>query len=109
LVILPPDGEPYFLKAKANLAIGLFDDFPYEAESLDLKPGTRIIVYTDGVNEAENAAKELYGNERMMETIAQMDNNMDGNTAVNLLFDSVKRFADGNPQNDDITIMSILL
>lgn len=109
LIILPPDGEPYFLKAKANLAIGLFDDFPYEAESLDLKPGTRIIVYTDGVNEAENAAKELYGNERMMETIAQMDKNMDGNTAVNLLFDSVKRFADGNPQNDDITIMSILL
>jgi len=109
LIILPPDGEPYFLKAKANLAIGLFDDFPYEAESLDLKPGTRIIAYTDGVNEAENAAKELYGNDRLLEIIRQMDHNMDGNTAVNLLFDSVKRFADGNPQNDDITIMSILL
>ena len=109
LIILPPDGEPYFLKAKANLAIGLFDDFPYEAESLDLKPGTRIIAYTDGVNEAENAAKELYGNDRLLEIIRQMDHNMDGNTAVNLLFDSVKRFADGNPQNDDIKIMSILL
>ena len=109
LVILPPDGEPYFLKAKANLAIGLFEDFTYEAESLDLKPGTRIIAYTDGVNEAENTDMDLYGNERMMETIRQMDRNMDGNTAVNLLFDSVKNFANGNPQNDDITIMSILV
>ena len=52
---------------------------------------------------------DLYGNERMMETIRQMDRNMDGNTAVNLLFDSVKNFANGNPQNDDITIMSILV
>ena len=109
LVILPPDGEPYFLKAKANLAIGLFEDFTYEAESLDLKSGTRIIAYTDGVNEAENTDMDLYGNERMMETIRQMDRNMDGNTAVNLLFDSVKNFANGNPQNDDITIMSILV
>lgn len=109
LVILPPDGEPYFLKAKANLAIGLFEDFTYEAESLDLKPGTRIIAYTDGVNEAENTDMDLYGNERMMETIRQMNRNMDGNTAVNLLFDSVKNFANGNPQNDDITIMSILV
>ena len=109
LVILPPDGEPYFLKAKANLAIGLIEDFVYQAESIDLKPGTRIIAYTDGVNEAENAAKELYGNDRLLETIRQMDRNMTSDTAVNLLFDSVKTFADGNPQNDDITLMSIIL
>ena len=108
LVILPPDGEPYFLKAKANLAIGLIEDFVYQAESIDLKPGTRIIAYTDGVN-AENAAKELYGNDRLLETIRQMDRNMTSDTAVNLLFDSVKTFADGNPQNDDITLMSIIL
>jgi len=109
LVILPPDSEPYFLKAKANLAIGLFDDFPYEAESIDLQPGTRIIAYTDGVNEAENTAKELYGNDRLLEFIRQMDRNMDANAAVHSIYDSVKKFADGNPQNDDITLMSILL
>ena len=109
LVILPPDGEPYFLKAKANLAIGLIEDFVYEAESIDLKPDTRIIAYTDGVNEAENAAEELYGNDRLLETIRQMDRNMTSEDVVNLLFDSVKKFADGNPQNDDITLMSIIL
>ena len=109
LVILPPDGDPYFLKAKANLAIGLIENFAYEAESLDLKPGTRIIAYTDGVNEAENAAEEFYGNDRLLETIRQMNRDMTSETAVNLLFDSVRRFADGNPQNDDVTLMSIQL
>jgi len=34
---------------------------------------------------------------------------MTSETAVNLLFDSVKTFADGNPQNDDVTLMSIQL
>lgn len=109
LVILPPDGDPYFLKAKANLAIGLIENFAYEAESLDLKPGTRIIAYTDGVNEAENASEEFYGNDRLLETIRQMNRDMTSETAVNLLIDSVKTFADGNPQNDDVTLMSIQL
>ncbi|MBP5495806.1 MAG: SpoIIE family protein phosphatase [Bacteroidales bacterium] len=109
LVILPPDGDPYFLKAKANLAIGLIENFAYEAESLDLKPGTRIIAYTDGVNEAENASEEFYGNDRLLETIRQMNRDMTSETAVNLLIDSVKTFAYGNPQNDDVTLMSIQL
>ena len=109
LVIIPPEGKPYFLNAEPNLAIGLFGDFPYRDESIDLKPGTRIIAYTDGVNEAENAAMDQYGNERLLETVSQIGPGVDGDIAVNLIYDSVKTFADGNPQNDDITIMSVFV
>ena len=110
IVVIPPDGEPYFLKAKPNLAIGLFADFPYEAESIDLKPGTRILAYTDGVNEAERADKSLYGNERLL-AYAASETVRNGNTSerevAEGLMESVKAFADGNAQNDDITIMSV--
>ena len=109
LVILPPDGEPYFLKAKANLAIGLIEDFAYEAESIDLKPGTRIIAYTDGVNEAENAAKELYGNERLMEWVRRLSPAADQKTACEQLYESVHSFVGDAPQNDDITIVSMVI
>ena len=109
LVILPPGGEPYFLKAKANLAIGLFEDFTYEAESVDLKPGTRIIAYTDGVNEAENEAKELYGNDRLLDWVRQLAPTTDQKTACEGLYESVRTFAGDNPQNDDITIVSIVI
>jgi len=107
LVLFPPDGEPYFLAAKSNLAVGLFEDFPYETESIVLKPGTRIVAYTDGVTEAENAAMEQYGNERLLEEVGRMDSSMDSKAAVEQIYRSVLAFADGNPQNDDITIMSI--
>jgi serine phosphatase RsbU (regulator of sigma subunit) len=109
LVIAPPDGEPYFLKAKSNLAVGLFEDFPYQTESIDLKPGTRIVAYTDGVTEAENAALEQYGDERLLQEVSKIDHSMDNKTAVDQIYSSVLAFADGNPQNDDITIISLTI
>jgi sigma-B regulation protein RsbU (phosphoserine phosphatase) len=107
LVVVPPDGKPYFLKAKSNLAVGLFENFPYETESIDLQPGTRLVAYTDGVTEAENAAMEQYGNERLLEEVGKMGHDMDNKTAVDQLYRSVLDFTNGNPQNDDITIISL--
>jgi sigma-B regulation protein RsbU (phosphoserine phosphatase) len=117
ILIFPPDGEPYYLKAKPNLAIGLFKDFAYEAEEIDLKAGTRIITYTDGVTEAEKKDLSQYGKDRLMqwakhivetfpETSPHADNSRE-KTIVEDLYASVNAFAAGNPQNDDITIMSV--
>ena len=110
IIIVPPDSEPYFLKAKANLAVGLFGDFPYEAESIDLKPGTRVVAYTDGVNEAEKADKSMYGNDRLLAYVSSPKVRASATTereVVEGLLESVTAFTDGNPQNDDITIMSV--
>ena len=108
LVVVPPKGDPYFLPVKSNLAAGLFEDFPYEAESIDLEPGTRLVAYTDGVTEAENDALELYGEERLMEVVKQqLDAGSDEKAVVEQVYRSVNTFAAGHPQNDDITIMSI--
>ena len=109
IMILPVGGKPYFLKAKPNLAVGLFEDFPYQSESIDLAAGTRIVAYTDGVNEAENADKALFGNDRLLQWAEEVDANDSEQAVVESLYDVVKAFADGNPQNDDITIMSIKL
>ena len=124
ILIIPPDDEPYYLRCKANIALGVFLGFEYEAEQIDLKQGTRIIAYTDGVTEAEKADQSQYGEERLMEWAKELrllssskdrpsENNISDSetekTVVEALYDSVKAFADGNPQNDDITIMSLKL
>ena len=112
IIVVPPDGEPYFLKAKPNIAIGLFEDFVYEAESLDLAAGTRLILYTDGVNEAECADKSFFGNDRLL---AWAKGDLVRNTAttdrevVDNLYQTVQEFIGENKQNDDITIMSIFI
>lgn len=111
ILILPPDGEPYFLKCKANIALGLFEHFQYVAEQRDLKLGTRIVAYTDGVTEAEKADQSLYGEERLMEWASRQTQGPQKTeqNVVESLNDSVQAFTDGNPQNDDITIVSIRL
>ncbi len=123
IIVVPPDGDPYFLKAKPNLAIGLFEDFVYEAESLDLAAGTRLVLYTDGVNEAERLEREpaertnpsgddksLFGNDRLLAWAGSAlvrDTTTSDKDVVDSLYNEVLQYTEGNPQNDDITIMSI--
>lgn len=111
IVVIPPDEEPYLLKAKSNLAIGLLGDFHYEGESLQLKPGTRIIAYTDGVSEAERVegqSIQLFGSKRLLDWVKSTDeSSLNEKEVVEQLYYAVKEFAGDNPQNDDIAIMSL--
>ena len=109
ILIVNPDGSTRYFHAKPNLAAGLFKEFPYQGESLQLEKGTRLLIYTDGVSEAENQSKELYGEDRL-EQFAQNSNPQDSSEEfINGLTASIKAFTLNNPQNDDITIMSIKL
>ena len=72
-------------------------------------PAQLLVAYTDGVNEAEDADKTLFGNDRLLQWAEEVDANDSEQAVVESLYDAVKAFADGNPQNDDITIMSIKL
>lgn len=106
-ILILPDGKPQFLPVKSNLAAGFLEQFPYEDEHIDLVPGTRLVAYTDGVTEAENSRLELYGEDRLLEDIAQLKADMDEKAVVEHIYRSVKSFTGNHPQSDDITIMSI--
>ncbi len=113
ILIVPPansNKEPFYLKAKPNLTIGIMEDFPYQQESITIEKGSRIILYTDGVTEAETAVKELYGEDRLVQWATE--NQSKPFTAKELgdnLLKSVRTFTNGAEQNDDITIMAINL
>ena len=109
IVVIDSDGVARYLHSKPNLAIGLFSDFPFEKESLKLSKGTRLILYPDGVTEAEAVDKNQYGEDRLLEFangIAKTDNS---ETVINNLFSSVKAFTGDNDQNDDITALTVKL
>lgn len=107
LLVIPPDAEPYLLKSKPNLATGMFENFAYEEESVGFKQGTRIVAYTDGVTEAERTDQSQFGKERLLEWAKHIDFQTTEQSIVESLCQSVCDFTDGNPQNDDITIISI--
>lgn len=109
IVVINPDGTPDYLKAKPNLAVGLFTDFPYAGESIQLSPGSRILVYTDGVTEAERRDKSQYGEARLLDFCSSVPAAADSTTFVKGLLDSVYSFTEGNAPNDDITVLTIKL
>lgn len=109
MVITDKNGNASFIQAKPNIACGAFSGFPYKEESFTMEKGSRLVIYTDGVTEAETVEKDQYGESRLIEwakTYACNTANSD-EECVASLENEVKTFTNGANQSDDITIMSI--
>ncbi len=65
---LAPD-QPAIPCEIGNVPIGLFEDIHYEEGTIQLQPGGRLFLYSDGVLEARNASKEFFGEARLQETL----------------------------------------
>ena len=109
IVVVSPEGKASFLRAKSNLAAGLFVDFPYEGESLQVEPGSRLILYTDGVTEAERSDKTQFGEERLLEWAGKLNPDVSADASTLDLYAQVKHFTKNAEQNDDITILTVYL
>ena len=105
-VMLASSGEVKFMEVKPNLPLGLFGDFPYEGQECDITKETSLFLYTDGVTEAENTAKALYSDERLLDLLDKQRKNMP-QMIVDMVLDDVNKHVNGAEQSDDITIMCV--
>jgi phosphoserine phosphatase RsbU/P len=83
-----------------NLPVGLLAEATYESDRVQMKPGDRFILVTDGVTEAENASGEFFDNERL-ELVASKSPRLED------IFDAVSVFCAGTPLGDDCTVVEI--
>ena len=86
--------------------LGLFPGQTYKNETLDLGVGETLVLYTDGVSEANDPDKTLFGQERLQECFAKGAGGTAAET-VDRLLAAVRAFANGAPQSDDITILAL--
>jgi sigma-B regulation protein RsbU (phosphoserine phosphatase) len=84
--------------------LGMFEGMPYQQESLTLAPGDVLVVFSDGVSEALSVADEEYGEHRIAEVVSK-HLGAGPRTVLDALIRDVKTFAEGAPQNDDITAL----
>lgn len=77
-----------------------------KTDSIKLKEDDILIAYTDGITEAMNPSRELFGEERFLESIRRHAH-LDARQFVENLKDDIQRFTQGAPQNDDITLVAI--
>lgn len=107
MVLIDDNGGASFIKCKPNLACGVLEGFRYEEEYFDMKPGYRLLVYSDGITEAEDTVKNQYGEPRLLEWASNCSSTCSDKEAVNSLAESVQEFVAGAEPNDDRTILSL--
>lgn len=100
------NGDFVVEKSKHGSPIAFLPGMPFPEIEFDLKPGDRIVLYTDGVPEAKNPEGERFGVERMVEVLNanRQENNK---TTLEKLREAVNTFAGEEPQFDDMTMLGI--
>jgi sigma-B regulation protein RsbU (phosphoserine phosphatase) len=89
-----------------GMIVGLFPQATYAQEDVQLAAGDLLAVFSDGVSEALNPAGEEYGEARAEQVI--LPNWLEPSNAVlQSLLESVRLFAHGAPQNDDVTALIV--
>ena len=97
-------GEVSYLTKKSGLVLAGMEEVPYREHTLTLQKGDMVYLYTDGVTEAENAAKELYGEERLLRCFEQIKNSAP-EKVIETIKQSVEVFVNGADQFDDMTML----
>lgn len=85
--------------------VGIIPGAQFEIESVGIEPGDTLVAFTDGVTEAQNAAGEFFGRERLYALLARP-----ASTASELLDaiqSSVREFAGDADPSDDIALLAV--
>ena len=100
------NGEYELIKYRHAPAVGMMDDLQFPEHEFTLHPGDSLFVYTDGVTEASNSGHELYGTDRMVETLNRHPD-ADPMGVLHGMLDDIVAFEAGAEQFDDITMMCL--
>ena len=84
--------------------LGILEDADYQETRLQLALGDRVVFYTDGIVEAMNPRQEIYGFERLIETI-QEAGSMSADEMLREIMASVNTFVASAAQHDDLTMI----
>ena len=92
------------LKYKHGMVVGVNKNAKYQNREYELHPGDCVFVYTDGVPESASTTNELFGGQRLLDTLNR-DADAGPEELVRRVLDAAEQFAQGAPQFDDITML----
>jgi sigma-B regulation protein RsbU (phosphoserine phosphatase) len=102
-ILISQTGRYEYLEATA-MPVGMLAEAEFKVEERQLSPGDRIVIYTDGVTEAQNPSGEFFGRKQLREIVVAHAG--DGCAALHdAVLRTVKNFISDAPQADDITLV----
>lgn len=104
--IVSKEGTVTPLKARKGLPLGAMEEAQYYDQRVSLAAGDSVVLYTDGITEAEDAEQRQFGSSRLTGLLPGVAR-MSAEAAAQELLASVDSFADGAPQSDDIAVLVV--
>ena len=103
-IVVPHENDLKILTVSGTV-IGI-NAFPFGQETVTLTPGDKVVFLSDGVFETRNAEGELFGEDRLHETLREL-RTLPLDDLVQGLYSKVMTFADVQPADDDISILAL--
>jgi serine phosphatase RsbU (regulator of sigma subunit) len=103
-VLCRKGGDRVFLE-RGGIILGMMERARYEEDAVDLRPGDRVVLYTDGISEARNPSGEEYGEERLWDLARTLPAELSAREMTGRIIDDLYRFLDGGEPQDDVTVM----
>jgi sigma-B regulation protein RsbU (phosphoserine phosphatase) len=100
------DGRLEPLERSGDAALGIVEGQVLHGREVDLAPGDRLVLYTDGVTEAFDAAHAMFGSSGL-ERVVEEAGNADAGALAGRLLTAVEKHSEGVAQSDDITVLVI--
>ncbi|HUI42355.1 MAG TPA: SpoIIE family protein phosphatase [Terriglobia bacterium] len=101
-VVLHPGGEVTLLES-SNFPMGMFRGAKFSTQSILLQPGDEMVIFSDGVTEAQNTSREFFGDARLKEFL-QASAGLPVQEMCSRMVETVENFAGLAPQADDVTV-----
>ena len=101
-----PDGSFEIFKDNHSFVLGGMSGIKYKEYEIKLEPGSKLFLYTDGVTEATNGKKELFGTERMIDALNEKKDDSIYDIIASV-HGAIKGFVKDEPSFDDITMLCL--
>ena len=105
-IILSPDGTAILPPIPRSPALGLLESAMYRESEITLEPGTKVMLYTDGLVEAMNAQREEIGAHRIMKFLQQRSP-QNIREMIDIALAGMQQFTGKPQQDDDISILGV--
>lgn len=101
-------GEPARIVERPGFPIGWFPQTKYKEDVLQLQPGDRVFLYSDGVTEATDSQKEQFGNPRLLECV-ETTRGKSVQETIDHMVEKVLAWSGDTPPKDDLSIVGLAI
>jgi phosphoserine phosphatase RsbU/P len=106
ILLGPTHAKGMLQLTKTGLALGVLEDATWQSVHAHMEPGDALVLYSDGITDAENEQREFYRLHRLL-AVVQENSGRPANFIRNTILDSVRQFMGGAEQSDDMALLVV--